>query len=152
MMQEAIEECCKQLRIGSTFYKGYKDIQGRTNEEFLLKLLQMEVINREILRKKRLLKNAEFDVMKTFQNYSFDNIEIPKTISIESIQTARFIKDKENLILYGSVGTGKTHMAIATGIEACNQGKQVKFIRTIMCTLVKTRKSNFLVMNSFREF
>lgn len=129
-MQAAIEECCKKLRIGSTFYKGYKDIQANTNEEFLLKLLQMEVINRDIIRRKRLLQNAEFDVMKTFQDYIFDNIEIPKSIDIESIQAASFIKDKENLILYGPVGTGKSHMATAIGVEACNQGKQVKFIRT----------------------
>ncbi|WP_077216413.1 IS21-like element helper ATPase IstB [Peptoclostridium litorale] len=105
-------------------------MQADTNEEFLLKLLQAEVVNREIIRKKRLLKNAEFDVIKTFQDYSFDNIEIPKSISIETIQKASFIGNKENLILYGAVGTGKTHMATAIGVQACNQGKEVKFIRT----------------------
>lgn len=129
-MQAAIEECCKKLRIGSTFYNGYKDIEAETNEEFLLKLLEMEVINREVLRKKRLLKNANFDVIKTFQGYKYDNIEIPKSITIETIQSAGFIENKENLIFYGPVGTGKTHMATAIGVEACNQGKQVKFIRT----------------------
>lgn len=129
-MQAAIEACCKKLKIGSTFYKSYKEVEGRTNEEFLLRLLQMEVENREIVRKKRLLKNAEFDVIKTFEGYSFDNVEIPKSITSETIKTAGFIKNKENLILYGPVGTGKSHMATAIGVEACNQGKNVKFIRT----------------------
>ena len=41
-----------------------------------------------------------------------------------------FLARKENLILYGPVGTGKTHMATAIGVEACNQGKKVKFYRT----------------------
>lgn len=129
-MQKVIEEYCKKLKIGSTFYKEYKNIDADTNEEFLLKLLQIEVKNREIIRKKRLLKNAEFDAVKTFQNYSFSQVEIPKSIDMEVLKTADFVKNKENLILYGPVGTGKTHMATAIGIEACNQGKQVKFIRT----------------------
>lgn len=43
---------------------------------------------------------------------------------------AEFIFKKENLVLYGSVGAGKTHMAIAAGIAACNNGKRVKFYRT----------------------
>lgn len=129
-MQAAIEACCKKLKIGSTFYKGYKEIQADSYEMFLLKLLQTEVENREIIRKKRLLKNAEFDVIKTFQGYIFDNVEIPKSIDLEIIKHASFIQEKENLILYGPVGTGKTHLATAIGIEACSQGKTVKFIRT----------------------
>lgn len=125
-----IQECCKKLKIGSTFYKGYKDIEADTNEEFLMKLLQKELVNREIIRKKRLLKNAGFDVLKTFQNYSFESIEIPRSISIDNIKNVDFIKKKENLILYGPVGTGKTHLATAIGVEACSQGKNVKFVRT----------------------
>ena len=100
-MESIIHECCKKLKIGSTFYKGYKEIEASSNEEFLMKLLQKELINREAIRKNRLLKNAGFDVLKTFQDYSFDNIEIPRSISIDSIKLTDFIKKKENLILYG---------------------------------------------------
>jgi len=125
-----IKEYCKKLKIGRTFYMDYKDIQAASNEEFLLRLLEKEVANREIIRKKRLLKNAGFDVLKTFQNYTFDHIEIPKSISLEALTTAGFVQNKENLILYGPVGTGKTHLAVAIGVEACNQGKNVKFFRT----------------------
>ena len=46
------------------------------------------------------------------------------------IKNAFFIEKKENLILYGPVGTGKTHMATAVGVAACNRGKKVKFYRT----------------------
>lgn len=129
-MEEMIKDYCKKLKIGSTFYKDYKDIEAESNEEFLLKLLEIELKQREIARKKRLLKNAGFDTLKTFQDYSFDYIEIPKSISLETLKNSGFIPNKENLILYGPVGTGKTHLATAIGVEACNQGKNVKFFRT----------------------
>lgn len=125
-----IKEYCKTLKIGRTFYLDYKDIEATSNEEFLLKLLEQELVQREISRKKRLLKSAGFDVLKTFQDYSFEYIDIPKTVRLESIKTAGFVNNKENLILYGPVGTGKTHLATAIGVEACNQGKNVKFFRT----------------------
>lgn len=129
-MEAMIQEYCKKLKIGRTFYKDYKDIEALSNEEFLLRLLEKELANREIIRKQRLLKNASFDALKTFQDYSFEHIEIPKSINLENLSTAEFVKNKENLILYGAVGTGKTHLATAIGVEACNQGKTVRFFRT----------------------
>ena len=90
----------------------------------------MEVEEREVTRKNRLLKQAKFDVIKTFEDYSFKNIQIPQSVSIQDLKTASFVDKKENLILYGSVGTGKSHLATALGVEACNKGKRVRFYRT----------------------
>jgi len=129
-MEAMIEAACKKLKIGRTIYKGYKDIQAESHEEFLLKLLQEEVLNRQQQRKNRLLKNAGFDVIKTFQDYSFEHVVIPKSIQLQGITNVEFLQKKENLILYGSVGTGKTHLATAIGVEACAQGKTVKYVRT----------------------
>lgn len=129
-METIIKGYCKRLKIGRTFYKDYKDVAATSNEEFLLRLLEMELANREISRKKRLLKTAGFGVLKTFQDYSFEHVEIPKSISLESLTAVDFVANKENLILYGAVGTGKTHLATAIGVEACNQGKTVRFFRT----------------------
>ncbi|MCT4573097.1 IS21-like element helper ATPase IstB, partial [Bacillus thuringiensis] len=77
-----------------------------------------------------LLKQAKFDVIKTFENYSFTEVELPKQLSVEDLKSTDFTTRKENLVLYGGVGTGKTHLATAIGVEACNQGKSVKFYRT----------------------
>lgn len=129
-MEEIIKDYCKILKIGRTFYRDYKDIEAQTHEEFLLHLLERELALRETTRKKRLLASAGFDVLKTFQNYIFEHIQIPKSISLENLKTATFVQNKENLILYGPVGTGKTHLAIAIGVETCNKGKNVKFFRT----------------------
>lgn len=128
--QELIAYYCKELRLGSSIVNNYKNIDSANNEEFLAKLLELELEHREVVRKNRAIKAANFDVIKTFEGYSFDEIEMPSSITVDNIKSGKFIEQKENLILYGSVGTGKTHMSIAVGIEACNQGKRVKFFRT----------------------
>ena len=129
-MREQIQEYCSTLRLGNRIVENYSRIEASTHEEFLSKLLLMEVKAREVNRKNRLLKQANFDVVKTFENYIFDEIEIPSELSIDSLKTSEFVDDKENLILYGSVGTGKSHMATAIGVEACNRNKRVRFFRT----------------------
>ncbi len=129
-MEAMIEHYCKKLKIGKGFYQDYKQIKADTHEVFLLELLKREYENRELVRKNRLLKTANFDVIKTFEKYNFDHVQIPPTITVEDIKTVKFLNQKENLILYGSVGTGKSHCATAIGVEACNQGKRVRFFRT----------------------
>jgi len=151
-MESMIEACCKQLKIGSTFYKGYKDIKADTHEQFLLELLKRELENREIVRKNRLLKTANFDVAKTFQGYTWDQIQIPPSISIEDIKTVKFVEQKANLILYGNVGTGKSHLATAIGVEACNRGKRVKFYRTAsLVNQLTDAKANGELKRFFRQ-
>jgi DNA replication protein DnaC len=129
-VQELIKKHCHTLKLGYRIVENYKKIKADTHEEFLEKLLDMEVKAREANRKKLLLKKACFDVIKTFDNYSFNDIEIPKSISIMDLKMASFIQRKENLILYGPVGTGKTHLATAIGVEACKLNKKVQFFRT----------------------
>lgn len=129
-MKELIAGYCRQLKWGNSIVENYQGIEANTHEGFLLKLLEMELLNREITRKNRYLKQAGFDIMKTFQGYGFDQVQIPVSITLDELKTAAFIEKKENLILYGAVGTGKTHMATAIGVAACNHGKKVKFYRT----------------------
>jgi len=81
-MQQAIKEHCLSLKLGARIYENYQKIKEKTNEEFLEKLLRNEVEAREINRKNLLLKTANFDVVKTFENYSFNEIEIPINIDI----------------------------------------------------------------------
>jgi len=114
-MKELIAQYCKELRLGKSIVENYQRIQAETNEEFLLKLLKLEIENRRVSRKNRYLKQANFEVMKTFEDYSFENVQIPQSITLKELREGRFLEKKENLILYGPVGTGKTHMATAIG-------------------------------------
>ncbi len=125
-----IRRYCKELKLGTNMLKSISTIQAESHEEFLEKILEIEVKQREIVRKNRYLKQAGFDVIKTFENYTFDQIEIPSTIGIDELKNAEFIKRKENLILYGPVGTGKSHLCTAIGVSACMNSMKVKFYRT----------------------
>jgi DNA replication protein DnaC len=125
-----IKQYCKELRIGMNIYNNYLKINATDHADFLAQLLKMEIDHRELTRKNRNLKSAGFDIIKTFENYEFEDIQIPNAISIDELKTGTFIDRHENLILYGPVGTGKTHMATAIGVAACSRGKKVKFYRT----------------------
>jgi len=129
-MQKAIELMCKQLRIGNVIAQNYQSIQAESYEEFLYKILQSAVKDREINRKNRLLKQANFPVFNTFENYSFEDIQLPAKLSVNELKQGEFVTRNENLILYGGVGVGKTHMATAIGVNLVNQGKKVKFYKT----------------------
>ena len=130
MIRENIKQYCKELKLGSYIVKNLPTVEANSQEEFLAQVLEMEVKHREAERRNRYLKQAGFDVLKTFADYTFDQIEIPRSIGMEDLKSALFVKRKENLILYGPVGTGKTHLATAIGVEACMNGRKVKFYRT----------------------
>jgi DNA replication protein DnaC len=127
---ELIQQYCRQLRLGKNIYENYSKIHASDCSDFLAQLLKAEVEHREIVRKNRNLSLASFDVIKTFEGYEFDSVQIPNTLDREELKTGAFIEKHENLILYGPVGIGKTHMATAIGVAACSQGKKVKFYRT----------------------
>lgn len=129
-MKQQIAETCKKLRLSKNIAENCGQIQAESHEEHLLKVLQQELCYRETLRKSRLLKQAGFYTIKTFDEYCFDEIRMPANLQIGELKQATFIEEKRNLILYGNVGAGKTHMAIALGVTACNQGKSVRFFRT----------------------
>jgi len=127
---ELIMYYCKQLRLGKNIYDNYSKINAVDYGDFLAQLLRLESEHRELTRKNRNLKSAGFDVMKTFEDYEWGDVQIPEAISTSDIKSAAFIDRLENLILYGPVGTGKSHMATAIGVAACSIGKKVKFYRT----------------------
>ena len=129
-MQETMRKYCKLLRLSSTFADNALSMGAESNQAYLLKILKAEIEEREEKRKERYIKQAGFNTLKTFENYSFEGIAIPSMLTLESLKNLEFMRRNENLILYGSNGTGKTHMATALGVEACQQGKKVKFYKT----------------------
>lgn len=125
-----IKHYCKELRFGKNIYESYLKIDATDFGDFLAQLLKMELDHRELTRKNRNLKSAGFDVIKTFEGYEFGDIQIPASVSLEELKSGSFIEKLENLILYGPVGTGKSHMATAIGVVACSRGLKAKFFRT----------------------
>lgn len=129
-IREEITICCKRLRLSQNMVESIDMIEESEREQFLLALLKREIHHREESRKTRNLKMAGFYTLKSFEDFVFDNIRFPSGTNPEILKSCQFIDEKRNLILFGNVGTGKTHMATALGVEACKQGRLVKFFRT----------------------
>jgi DNA replication protein DnaC len=125
-----IAACCKRLRLSQNLATNIDGIESEDREQFLLTLLRKEIEHRDEARKARNLKQAGFYTLKSFDDYRFDDITLPTGLTPEGLRQCGFVSEKKNLILYGNVGTGKTHLATAIGVEACKQGLLVKFFRT----------------------
>ena len=109
------------------------DIVGtstREQKEYLMKVLEEELSFREANRKRRLLKKANFPSPKSFAGYEWNSVTMPTGLTREELVTCVFVKDARNLVLYGPVGTGKTHMCIALGTAACGMGLKVRYFTT----------------------
>lgn len=65
----------------------------------------------------------------TLEDYDYSQIRFPDSLSIQELEPLSFVDKKENLILYGTVGTGKTHLSVALGVKLINQGKKAVFYR-----------------------
>ncbi|MEY4762351.1 MAG: hypothetical protein RLZZ200_2207 [Pseudomonadota bacterium] len=101
---------------------------GETPIGFLAALLEAEVADRFERRQKRRLISAQLPQVKTLEQFRFeDNQKIPQA-TIATLATCAFLDDRESVILLGESGTGKTHLAIALGVAACEQGKSVRFV------------------------
>jgi DNA replication protein DnaC len=130
MMEELLIQACKNLRFNSGIVAKAKKIKADNHLDFLLKLFVSEAEDRALKRRNTYQKEAKFDIVKTFEQYTFEDIKFPASLTADDIMDCTFIPKRENLILYGNVGAGKTHLAIATGIAACDAGFRVRFWRT----------------------
>ena len=154
-MDDLLLQACRKLRFGSSLIQNAKKIKAKTHMEFLLELFTKEVDERDRKRRNAYQQAAKFDIIKTFENYTFEDIKLPSALSVEDITEATFVPRRENLIMYGNVGAGKTHLAIAVGIAACDAGYKTRFYRT--ATLVNAlteakRQGNFsLFMKQFEK-
>lgn len=96
-------------------------------EEYLLCVLEQEIHQRENNRIQRGIRQAAFPVIKTLENFDFKAIPSLNKPKVLKLMQGEYIRKKENIILVGSSGVGKTHIATALGYEACRQGLRVKF-------------------------
>jgi len=123
-----LRDLCKEFRVGNL-----QDLTGEVEfsdpDQYLTDLLELALKKRRSRKADRLIKQAGFPVAKTLEDYDFSPVTFPESIDKEALSSLDFIDRKENVLMVGSVGTGKTHLATALGIKACMQGKRVAFYR-----------------------
>jgi DNA replication protein DnaC len=120
--------------------------EGWPYEDFLRELLEAEVRSRNERTIARRLKEARFPDLKTLEHLDWDaqpGISRPKLLELAS---AEWIGRHEDLCLVGPIGTGKTHIAIALGVEAARRRLRVVFTRAadLVRTLLEARDARAL--------
>ena len=127
-MGVTLTDMCRQLRlayIAETIHN-HPDQQVAAVVETIL---MTELEGRKRAKLGKLVNTAGFPHIKTFDGYVFDAVTFSPGYNKEMLLSLEWLRRKENVLMLGSVGTGKTHMAIALGVEACRQGLRVQFYR-----------------------
>ncbi len=85
------------------------------------------MIEREQRAAQRRIKSAKFPVLKTLENFDFGAQSSINETLIRALTSGEYLAARENVLLIGNSGTGKTHLATSLGFAACAQGKRVRF-------------------------
>jgi len=101
--------------------------EQQTPLAYLAALLEAEVSERSERRERRRLLDARFPLVKRLEEFRFaDNPNVPQA-TIAALAEGAWIHDRESVILIGESGTGKTMLATALAVCACQQGRRVRF-------------------------
>ena len=95
---------------------------------YLLRLAELELIDRERRMVERRIRQAKFPAVKSLDSFDFKAIpSLNKAMTLE-LARCEYIERRENIIALGNSGTGKTHVALGLGLAACQKGLSVGFI------------------------
>ena len=150
--QVLLEHHLRALRV-PTILREYDKVARQCAEEktdfprYLLRLTELELLDRDRRATERRIRQARFPVVKSLD--SFDFLAIPslnKTLVLE-LARCQFLSRKENLLLLGNSGTGKSHIALALGLMACQRGHRVRFITAaaLVSELIEARDEKHLL-------
>lgn len=143
------EQMMRQLKLGG-MAKGWRDVRFENPEQYVTELLGLELREREANRINRMVKTAGFRVLKTLEDFVWNPaIELPAGLTPEHMEELQFLPQKENLIFMGTVGTGKTHLATAIALKACQEGRQVRFFTAASLANILLEKNNKGTLNQF---
>jgi len=149
--QVLLEHHLKALRL-PTMLREYDKLartcaqEKSTFPQYLLRLTELELLDRDRRATERRIRQAKFPVVKSLD--SFDFLAIPalnKTLVLE-LARSEYLDRKENILLLGNSGTGKTHIALALGLAACQRGHRVRFITAaaLVGELIEARDEKYL--------
>ena len=133
--QVLLEHHLKRLRL-PTFLREYDKLARQCATEqadyphYLLRLSELELLDRERRATERRIHQARFPVVKSLDTFEFAALpSLNKSLVLE-LARCEFIERKECVLALGNSGTGKTHLALALGLAACQKGYRVRFTTT----------------------
>jgi chromosomal replication initiation ATPase DnaA len=144
-----LEHYLKQLRL-PTMMREFPKLgeqcakEGATFEQFLLRLVEQEMTDRERRATERRIHAARFPVSKSLETYDFLAIPSLNKKLVMELARCEWIGRRENVLALGNSGTGKTHIGLALGLAACQQGLRVRFTTAaaLVHELVEARDEN----------
>lgn len=122
----------KQLKL-PTVLREYDKVardcarEGVDHPGYLLRLIELELIDRERRLVERRIRAARFPAVKSLNTFDFTAIPSLNKMLVLELARGEFILRRENVIALGNSGTGKTHVALALGLAACQKGLTVAF-------------------------
>jgi DNA replication protein DnaC len=146
---ELIALYAKQLKIPS--FTQYQEVLRQQKqlsyEDFLLSVMKQELASRNLNQQKRRIKQAGFPNEKSLEEFDFKRLKHVEEAYIHQLASCDFIRNRQNVLMIGNPGSGKTHLSIALGLRACQAGFRVKFTTaaTLATTLVEAKETRELL-------
>lgn len=128
--KQRLVELCRELRLPSIRHMVQEETSFKNPDEafdVLLQVLLQEQSDRFVRAKQNRIRAANFPQKKLLEELVEEALPEQAKQKLPHLKTLEFIKEGQNIILAGSPGTGKTHMAIGLGMEACLAGYKVFF-------------------------
>jgi DNA replication protein DnaC len=130
--QVLLDHHLKTLRL-PTFLREYDKVAQQCADEaldyprYLFRLTELELLDRERRATERRIKQARFPVVKSLDSFDFLAIPSLNKLLVLELTRGEFIDRRECVLALGNSGTGKTHIALAIGLAACQKGHRVRF-------------------------
>jgi DNA replication protein DnaC len=130
--QLLLDHHLKTLKL-PTFLRDYSKVarqcaaEGLDHVQFLARLVELELIDRERRMIERRIKAARFPAVKSLDSFDFKAIPSVNKMQVLELARCEWIERRENVIALGPSGTGKTHIALGLGLAACQKGLAVGF-------------------------
>ena len=127
-----LEHHLKELRL-PTFLREYRKLaaqcaaEGVDHPDYLLRLAELELIDRHQRMVERRIRAARFPAVKSLDTFDFLAIPSVNKALVMELARCEYIEHRENVIAVGNSGTGKTHVALGLGLAACQRGMSVGF-------------------------
>ena len=130
--QVLLQHHLKKLRL-PTFQSEYPKLarqcaaENKDHVQYLLRLCELELIERERRMIERRIKAAKFPATKSLDSFDFKTIPSLNKVLTMELARCEYVGKRQNIIALGPSGTGKTHVTLGLGLAACQKGLKVRF-------------------------